>query len=119
MVEQKYKQNFEQMGPYTNPLWNQTSVVDDCILVDNWLAVQKHLWKAVLKRLHRSHPGDEAESDVSTYLWWLHMHKNIVNIAEESKECTKYGKKFNYLILKNALKPLPLLTQPESATELD
>ena len=21
------------------------------------------------------------------------MHKNIVNIAEESKECTKYGKK--------------------------
>ena len=29
------KQELELMGPYTNPLWNQMAVLDDCMLVDN------------------------------------------------------------------------------------
>ena len=40
------------------------------------------------------------------------MHEDIVNLAEESRSCTRYGKNAKYLIPKNASKPLPLLTQP-------
>ena len=35
MAERNDRQGFEMMGPYTNPLWHQMSVIDDCLLVDN------------------------------------------------------------------------------------
>ena len=107
------------MGPYTNPLWHQLSVVDDCILVDNRLAVPGQLRQAVLKRVHRGYPGQEAMLDVSRYLWWPHMHKDIVNLAEECRSCTRYGKNAKYIIPKNATKPLPLLTQPSQEVQPD
>ena len=43
VIEKKDRAGFELMGPYTNPLWNQLSVVDDCILFDNRLAVPVQL----------------------------------------------------------------------------
>ena len=36
---------------------NQLSVIDDCILEDNRLAVPIQLPPAVMKRIHRGHPG--------------------------------------------------------------
>ena len=59
VIERNYRNSFELMGPYTNPLWHQLSVVDDCILVDNRLAVPGQLRQAVLKRIHCGHPGQE------------------------------------------------------------
>ena len=57
VVERGDKQGFELMGPYTNPLWSQRAVEDDCILVDNRLAAPVQLRQAVLKRIYRGHPG--------------------------------------------------------------
>ena len=51
-IERGDKQGFELWGPYTNPLWNQMAMQDDCILVDNRLAVLLQLRPAVLKRNH-------------------------------------------------------------------
>ena len=92
VIERKDRAGFELMGPYTNPLWNQLSVIDDCILVDNRIAVPIQLRPAVMKRIHRGHPGQEAMLDASNCLWWPHMHKDIVNLAEECRECARYGK---------------------------
>ena len=117
--ERKDRHSFELMGPYTNSLWHQMSVVDDCIVVDGRLAVPGQLRPAVLKRIHRSQPGQEAMLDVSRYLWWPHMHKDIVNMAEDCRSCTRYGKNAKYVIPKNASKPLPLLSQPGEELQLD
>ena len=46
------------------------------------------------------------------------MHKDIVNLAEECRSCTRYGKNAKYIIRKNATKPLPLLTQPGQELQL-
>ena len=119
VVERNDRHSFELMGPYTNPLWHQMSVVDDCLLVDNRLAVPEKLRQAVLRRLHQGHPGQEAMLEVSNYLWWPHMHKDIVNMAEECRSCTRYGKNAKYLIPKNSAKPLPLLSQPGQELQLD
>ena len=119
VIERNDHHSFELKGPYTNPLWHQLSVVDDCILVDNRLAVPGQLQQAVLKRIHRGHPGQEAMLDVSKYLWWPHMHKDIVNLAEECRSCTRYCINAKYIIPKNASKPLPLLTQPSQEVQLD
>ena len=79
------KQAFEMMGPYMKPLLNQMSVTDDCILVDNRLAVPVALRSAVRKRFHRGHPGQEAMLSLWNYLWLPHMHKNVVNVAEKCR----------------------------------
>ena len=92
VVERGDKQGFELMGPYTNPLWSQMAVQDDCILVNNRLAVPIQLRPAVLKRIHRGHPGQEAMLGAAQYLWWPHMNKDIVNLAEECRSCTRYDK---------------------------
>ena len=47
------------------------------------------------------------------------MHKDIVNMAEECRSCTRYGKNAKYVIPKNASKPLPLLSQPGQELQLD
>ena len=47
VIERNDRISFDLMGPYTNPLWHQLSVVDDCILVDNRLAVPGQLRQAV------------------------------------------------------------------------
>ena len=47
------------------------------------------------------------------------MHKDIVNLAEECRSCTRYGKNLKYLTPKNASKPLPTLTQPGQDVHLD
>ena len=119
VIERKNRHSFEMMGPYTNSLWHQMAVVDDCIVVDGRLAVPGQLRPAVLKRTHRGHPGQEAMLDVFLYLWWPHMHKDIVNMAEECRSCTRYGKNVICIIPKNASKPLPLLTQPGQELQID
>ena len=83
LMERGDKQGFQLMGRYTNPLWLQMAVQDDCILVDNRLEIPVQFCQAVLKRIHRGHPGQETMLGVSQYLWWPHTHKDIVNLAEE------------------------------------
>ena len=119
VIERNNLHSFELMGSYTNPLWHQLSVVDDCILVDNRMAVPGQLRQVVLTRVHRAHTGQEAMLDVLRYLWWPLMHKDIVNLAEECRNCTRYGKNVKYIIPKNASIPLPLLTQPSQEVQLD
>ena len=72
-----------------------------------------------MKRTHRGHPGQEAMLDLSNYLWWPHMHKDIVNLAEEYRECTRYGKNAKNIIPKNSSQPLQLLSQPGQEVQLD
>ena len=107
------------MGPYTNPLWSQMAVQDDCILVNNRLAVPLQLRQAVLKRIHRGNPGQEVMLGVSQNLCLPHMHNDIVNLEEKCRTCTRFGENVKYLIPKNASKPLPLLTQPGQEVQLD
>ena len=119
VIEHNDRHSFELMGPYTNSIWHQMSVVDDCILVDGRLAVAGQLRLAVHKWIHRGHPVQEAMLDVSKYLWWPHMHEDIVNMAEECRSCTRFGKNAKYIIPKNDSKPLPLLSQPGQELQLD
>ena len=85
LIERGYKQEFVLMGPYTNPLWSKMVVKEDCIMLNNSFAVPLQLRQVVLKQIHRGNLGQEAMLGVSQYLWWPHMHKCIVNLAEECR----------------------------------
>ena len=119
VIERNDRHSFHVMGLYKISLWNQLSVVDDCILVNDRLAVPCQLRTVVLKRTHWGHPGQEAMLNESHYLSWPHMHKDIVNLAEDGRSCTLDSKKAKYIISKNATKPLQLLMQPGQELLLD
>ena len=61
VIEQKDRVGFELMGLFTSPL------VGDCIFVDR-LAVPGQPRPAVMKRIHRGHPRQEAMPEVLIYL---------------------------------------------------
>ena len=77
------------MGPYSDHLWNQLAVRDDCILVDSRFAVPVQLHPVISKRNHEEHPGEEAMLGVKKYLWWPHMRKGV-KLAKEYRSCTRY-----------------------------
>ena len=47
-------------------------------------------------------------------LWWRHQHKDLLNLAEESRSRTRQSKNAKYLNPKISTEQLPLLTQPGS-----
>ena len=63
VIEGDHRHSFELLGPFTNPLGHQMSFVDDCIIVDNRLAVPCQLRPAVLKQIQRSQPGQGVRLD--------------------------------------------------------
>ena len=52
--------NFNKLGAYMAQFWPKAAVVNNCVIIDNKLAIPEALRQAVLSRLHRSHPGQEA-----------------------------------------------------------
>ena len=49
--------SFNKLGAYMAQFWPKAAVVNDCVVIDNKLAIPEALRQAVLARLHRSHPG--------------------------------------------------------------
>ena len=83
---------FARIHPYIRTFWDSAAVVDGCIIIDDRIAIPSCLQRAVLSRLHRSHPGQEAMVDTAQYLWWPRVHRDFVNLCKNYRECTKFGK---------------------------
>ena len=47
------------------------------------------------------------------------MLKDVVNMTEVCRSCTRYGKNAKYIMPKNGSKPLPKLLQPVQELQLD
>ena len=87
----------------------KAAVVNNCVLIDNKLAIPEQLRSAILIRLHRSHPGQAAMIDASEYIWWPFLNRQIVNGCEKYPECTLFGKNIKTSATYNSTKPLPPL----------
>ena len=83
---------FCRIDPYLRIFWASIAVVDGCVILDDRFAIPQCLLKAVLSRLHCSHPGQEAMIDAAQYVWWPQIHRDIVSICESCIQCTKFGK---------------------------
>ena len=60
--------SFKKLGAYMAQFWPKAAVVNNCVIIDNKLAIPEALRQAVLARLHRSHPGQEAMMSASEYI---------------------------------------------------
>ena len=98
--------------------WPTAAVVNNCVVIDNKLAIPEPLRQAVLTRLHRSHPGQEAMMTASEYLWWPFMNRQIIETCEKCRECTLFGKNVPASIF-NTANSLPVLSGPNQELQLD
>ena len=99
--------------------WPKAAVVNNCVVIDNKLAIPEPLRQAVLTRLHQSHPGQEAMMAASEYLWWPYMNRQIIDTCEKCRECTLFGKNLKPASTFNTAQPLPVLSEPNQELQLD
>ena len=69
--------SFNKLGSYMAQFWTKAAVVNNCVIIDNKLAIPKHLRKAILARLHRSHLGQEAIVRLRIHLVAIHSAKAL------------------------------------------
>ena len=112
-------EGFCRIDPYIRTFWDWVAVVDGCVIIDDRIAISQCLQKAVLSRLHRSHPGQEAMIDAAHYVWWPTIHRDIVSTCKNCTQCTKFGKNLKTMSNFNSAKPLPILNNPKLELQLD
>ena len=111
--------SFNKLGSYMAQFWPKAAVVNNCVVIDNKLAIPEPLRQAVLTRLHRSHPGQEAMMAASEYLWWPFMNRQIIDTCEKCRECTLFGKNLKSASTFNTAQPLLVLSGPNQELQLD
>ena len=77
------------------------------------------LRKAVLNRLHRTHPGQDSKIDAAVYLKCRKMHRDVINLSQNCRWSTLYGKNIRLSKLFNSSKRLPKLSGPNEELQLD
>ena len=87
----KDREGFLRLGSYMANFLDDASVINDCIIIDNRVAIPKCLRKSVMARLHRTHPGQEAMVDAAQYLWWPKMHREIIDLCQSCRSCSAYS----------------------------
>ena len=111
--------SFNKLGSYMAQLWTKAAVVNNCVVIDNKLAIPEPLRQAVLTRLNRSHPGQEAMMTASEYLWWPFLNGQVVEICEKCRECTMFGMNLKTAKTFNTAKSLPSQSGPNQDLQLD
>ena len=110
--------SFNKLGSYMAQFWPKAAVVNNCVVIDNKLAIPEPLRQAVLTRLHRFHPGPEASMAASEYLWWPFMNRQIIDMCEKCRERTLFGKNLTPASIFNTAQSLPVLSGPNQELQL-
>ena len=103
------KRNWEAIkasyGQYWYNIRNILHVREDCLLIDERIVIPTQLRQTVLDSLHLTHPGSAAMLDLSNHVWFPHMHRAIVQMAQNCKHCTEQGKNLKAIIGKKTSVP--------------
>ena len=78
----KDSEGFKRLWNYIARFWQESAVINDCVIIDNRVAIPFCLRKAVLNRLHGTHPGQEAMIDAAVYIWRPRMHREIIELCQ-------------------------------------
>ena len=79
-------------GQYWFNVRNRLHVREDCLLVDERIVIPSQLRQTILESLHLTHPGSAAMLDLSQHVWFPHIHRAIVQMAQNCRQCAEQGK---------------------------
>ena len=83
---------------YWYKIRNKLHVRQDCLLIDERIVIPTQLRQTVLDSLHLTHPGLAAMLGLSNHVWFPHIHRPIVQMAQNCKHCTEKGKNLKPII---------------------
>ena len=75
-------------GQYWHNIRIRLHVREDCPLIDERVVISTQLRQTVLDSLLLTHPGSAAMLDLSNHVWFPHIHRAIVQMAQNYKRCT-------------------------------
>ena len=99
--------------------WNQLSVNDGCILLDNRLTIPNALKGAVIDVLHATHPGSWGMTELANRLWWPFINRDLINKAKTCRPCTEFGKNLKSMIPKTKWSPMKPCVEPNEEIQID
>ena len=99
--------------------WNQLSVNDGCILLDNRLTIPNAMKEAVIDVLHATHPGAWGMTELAHRLWWPFINRDLLNKSKTCRPCTEFGKNLKSIIPKTKWSPLKPCVEPNEEIQLD
>ena len=114
----KDREGFIRLGNYIASFWEDAAVINDCVKIDNRVAIPLCLKKTVLNRLHRTHPKQEAMIGAAVYIW-SRMHREVIKLCQNCRQCSEYGKNIRTSKPFNSSKPLPELAAPNEELQMD
>ena len=98
---------------------NRLHVREDCLLIDERIVIPTQLRQTVLDSLNLTHSGSAAMLDLSKNVWFPHMHRTIVQMAQNGKHCTEQGKILEPTIGKKHSFQVEPVVEPNEEVHLD
>ena len=99
-------------GLYCYNIRNRLHVKDDCLLID------ERITQTVLESLHLAHLGSAAMLDLWQNIWFPHIHRTIVQMAQECRQCTQ-GKNLKPIVGKQHSFQMQPVVKPNEEVQLD
>ena len=98
---------------------NRLHVREDCLLIDERIVISSQLRQTVLDSLHLTHTGLAAMLDLSHHVWFPHIHRSIVQMAQNCKHCTEQGKNLKPILGKKISFQMEPVVEPNEEVQLD
>ena len=106
-------------GQYWYNIRNRLHVREDCLLIDERIVIPTQLRQTVLDSLHLTHPGSAAMLELSNHVWFPHIHRAIVQMAQNCKHCSEQGKNLKPIIGKKHSFQIEPVVEPNGEVQLD
>ena len=90
-----------------------------CVLYDGKKYIPTQLCITVIDSVHKTHLGQAGMIYLAQLIWYPQIHRDIVALAQRSKQCTKTGKNLKPIIPKNKYTELPPLSEPKEEIQMD
>ena len=106
-------------GQYWFNIRNRLHVRENCLLINERIVIPSQLRQTVLDSLHLTQPGFAAMFDLSHHVWFPHIHRSIVQMAQNCKHCTEQGKKLKSILGKKLSFQMEPVVEPNGEVQLD
>ena len=83
------------------------------------IVISTQLRQTVLDSLHLTHPRSAAMLDLSNHAWFPHIHRAIVQMAQNWKHCTEQVTNLKPIIGKKHSFQMELVVEPDEEVQLD
>ena len=96
------KRKIEKLPAIWQQKFNELSLDENnFIYLDERLIIPEELQKPIFRSLHWGHPGRDAMLGAVADIWWPHIHRDIVLLAQTCPNCQNAGKNLKTLKSQN------------------